>query len=68
MNLVACDDDENGAGGETAQEQALKLVIEDYVNNSVIPTYKGLADAAIELCNACEAMCDAGVSGLTKAW
>lgn len=65
MNLVACDDDENGAGGETAQEQALKLVIEDYVNNSVIPTYKGLADAAIELCDACETMCDAGASGLT---
>ena len=67
-NLAACSDDDNtdpGSGGLTEKETALKLVIEDYVNKSVVPTYRGLADAAIELSDACRAMCDAGVDGLT---
>lgn len=67
-NLAACSDDDNtdpGLGGLTEKETALKLVIEDYVNKSVVPTYRGLADAAIELSDACRAMCDAGVDGLT---
>lgn len=67
VNLAACDDDNvDGGSGPSAKEQTLKLVVEDYVNNSVVPTYKGLADAAIELSEACDKMCDAGVSGLTK--
>ena len=64
----ACSDNENTPEPEelSQQEQALKAVIEDYVNKSVVPTYKGLADAAIELADACRAMCNAGPSNLTE--
>lgn len=67
-NFAACSDDDNtnlDPSGLTEKEAALKLVIEDYVNNSVVPTYRGLADASIKLADACRAMCDAGVDGLT---
>lgn len=71
MSFTACSDENdpnsNPDSNElTQQEQALKLVIEDYVNNSVVPTYAGLADACIDLADACRAMCNAGVDGLTE--
>ncbi len=47
------------------KEGLLETVIEQYVENSVVPTYHGLADAAIDLADACRTMCDAGVDGLT---
>lgn len=63
---VACDDDDNKMEeGLSEQEKVLKSVIEDYINNSVVPTYKGLADAAIELSDLCERMRDAGAGNVT---
>ena len=53
MSVAACDDENDpgtgGSGELTPQEQALKDVIADYVDMTVVPTYKGMADAAIEL-------------------
>ena len=57
MNVTACSDDEPVAQEEpgtlSAQEQALKDVIADYTDKTVIPTYKGMADAAMQLHSLC---------------
>ena len=53
MSVAACDDENDpgtgGSGELTPQEQALKDVIADYVDMTVVPTYKGMADAAANL-------------------
>lgn len=63
MSIVACSDDEPNGGGDddglSAMEQALQLVIYDYVDKTVIPTYCGMADATIDLYEACLAMREA---------
>lgn len=70
MGMVACDDDDNNENdptisGLTQKEETLKAIVEEYVNNSVVPTYKGLADAAIELSKACDEMQEAGKGNVT---
>jgi len=74
LALGACsDNDDPQPGGNdgnqtlSAKEAALKLIVADYVDNSVVPTYRGLADAAIKLSDMCDAMCDEGVDNLTAA-
>lgn len=55
---VACsdsDDNNEPAAEETsAKEVALKSAANDYVNYTVLPTYKAMADAAIEMSDLCE--------------
>ncbi len=55
---VACsdsDDNNEPAAEETsAKEVALKSATIDYVNYTVLPTYKAMADAAIEMSDLCE--------------
>lgn len=58
MSVTACSDDDNPenpeeTGGLSVQEQALKDVITDYTDKTVIPTYKGMADAAMQLHSLC---------------
>lgn len=69
MGMIACSDDDENPGGDelSPREAALKEVISDYTENSVIPTYVGMADAAIELHTACLAMSNAGVGNVTTA-
>ncbi len=70
LTLGACsDDDSNGSGAASLdpQEAALKAVVTDYVDNTVVPTYRGLADASMRLADICDAMCEAGPAGLTEA-
>ncbi|MDE6289035.1 MAG: hypothetical protein K2M00_09675 [Muribaculaceae bacterium] len=50
-----------------AKELALKVICVDYVDNTVVPTYRGLADASMKLAEACDVMCEAGPAGLTEA-
>ena len=67
--LASCSDDDNGGSDEgelSKQEKALKNVVNDYVDKTVIPTYRGLADAANDLYLACKAMNDAGVGNVTE--
>ena len=45
------------------KETALKEAITPYVNNTVIATYKNLADATIDLCEKCEAIEQAFADG-----
>lgn len=50
--LASCSQDDPADGGSyaaDAQEIALRPVVEDYVNNTVVPTYRGLADASLRL-------------------
>ncbi len=65
--ITACSSDDEPADNKIkdAQEEALKPIVEDYVNNSVVPTYRGLADAAVKLAKTCRSMCDGGVDALT---
>ena len=70
MSLAACSEDEpNPAPGVelSEQEKALQLVINDYVDKTVVPTYKGMADASIDLYDACLAMRDAGAGNITPS-
>lgn len=77
MSLGACSDDKGELDTPAvAKELALKDVVTDYVNNTVVPTYRGLADASMRLADICDDMCDKGVEQLTpehiteagKAW
>ena len=65
--LTACSDNENNDGTQTGtlseKETALKEAITPYVNNTVIATYKNLADATIDLCEKCEAIEQAFADG-----
>ena len=65
--LTACSDNENHDGTQTGtlseKETALKEAITPYVNNTVIATYKNLADATIDLCEKCEAIEQAFANG-----
>ena len=55
MNLAACSDDDEPEveTGLTAQEEALKAVVSDFADKTVIPTYQGMADAAMQLHGLC---------------
>ena len=69
LSNAACSDDDNtGDPGElTGQEQALQLVAKDYIEKTVVPTYRGMADATMELYEKCLALRNAGAGNLTRA-
>ena len=65
-SFTACDDDNNGNPGDgelSAKDQALKEAITPYVDNTVIPTYKTMADEAIMLSTLCDEVRDLFISG-----
>ena len=53
--FTACDDDDDDKNTDEAKETALAAANKQFVNETVIPTYKGLADATEELIGAIEA-------------
>ena len=64
--MVACDDDDDVVEEEAAissKEVAFQKALVPYVDNTVIPTYKNMADHAVELSNACDAMMSAFNAG-----
>lgn len=68
MTFTACSSDDkpdNPDENIDKQEEILKDVVTDYVNNTVVPTYRGLADASMKLADLCDAMCEGGVENLT---
>lgn len=67
MGVASCsdNDDDTPAGELSARETALKAIISEYTANSVIPTYEGMASAAMELHEACMAMYNSGVGNVT---
>lgn len=69
LGVTACSDEDTPEETElSAKESALKSASEAYVNHTVLPTYKGMADAAIELYDNCEVISDHHSAGtLTTA-
>lgn len=64
--FTACsdDDDNNSPGNELSQkEKTFKAAIVPYVDNTIVPTYKGMADNAILMSNACNAIAEAFKDG-----
>ncbi len=67
--MVSCDDDGNTGDDlspSEVREAALKQIITEYVDNTVIPTYEALADASVDLYAACYAMYEAGTGNVTE--
>ncbi len=68
LSVASCSENEDKPSTQIdAKEQALKEICVDYVNNTVVPTYRGLADASMRLADACDVMCVAGPETLTEA-
>lgn len=66
--MTACsDDDKESIGDIPSREDFLQDIVAQYTENSVIPTYQGMADAAVELHAACLAMYNAGAGNVTTA-
>lgn len=66
IGFTACsdDDDNNGPGNELSQkEKTFKAAIVPYVDNTIVPTYKGMADNAILMSDACNAIAEAFENG-----
>lgn len=62
--LAACGDpDGDGDEPPTGKEEAFKNAIIPYVDHTVIPTYKGMADNAILMSEACDEIYDAFKAG-----
>jgi len=62
--LAACSDDNDPGSDSDVREEALKAAATDFVDKTVVPTYRSLADASIGLQRSCETLleaCDAGV-------
>ncbi len=52
-SFASCSDDDNNNDEMSEKELAFQSAISPYVNNTVIPTYKSMADAAISLYDKC---------------
>ena len=53
LGASCSDSNDDDPSDLTAKEQALKAAVEPYVTKTVIPTYTGMADAAIKLYDKC---------------
>ena len=66
-SMVACSDDDDEPSNEeqtvSEKEVALKKALIPYVDHTVVPTYKGMADHAVALSKACDAMYEAFEAG-----
>ncbi|MBQ8810520.1 MAG: hypothetical protein IJZ69_09360, partial [Bacteroidales bacterium] len=56
LALASCDRSRIDPTDLDAKETTFKEIITPYVNNTVIPTYKGMADNAVLLAEACASM------------
>lgn len=67
MTFTACEsgNEGEGAGELFVKETALEAAVNPYIDNVVIPTYKGMADNALLLAKKCNEMLEAGVNGIT---
>lgn len=43
-------------GGLSAKEEMFKSAMTPYISNTIVPTYKGMADNAMDMADACESM------------
>ena len=59
FGCVSCGSDEPIDSKMSKKEQMLCAAITPYVDNTVLPTYKGMADNAILMCKACDDILEA---------
>lgn len=65
LGVASCSDNDSPEQSEmSAKETALKNATEAYINHTVLPTYKGMADAAIKLYDNCETISDHHAAGI----
>lgn len=62
-SMTACSDSEGDTSDQETKEAILKAAVNPYVNKTVIPTYKAMADAAIEMYDKCVIMQEAFEEG-----
>lgn len=65
-SLYSCSDDDNGDDNPdelTKKEQMFKAAMTPYINHTVIPTYKGMADNSILMSDACNTILEAFDNG-----
>lgn len=69
MAFTSCsDDDDDNDGVLSAKERSFQNAAVAYVNHTVLPTYKGMADNAVRLYDLCEVIADKHEAGtLTQA-
>lgn len=66
--VSSCSDDEPTTIEESTKESMLREAMTPYVDNTIVPTYRGMADNAILLADACHDIMDAFEAGnLTQA-
>lgn len=63
LGASACSDENNGGDEPDGKEEMLASAIVPYIDNTVVPTYKGMADNAILMANACDDIAAAFASG-----
>ena len=72
LSATSCSDSNNNGTEEDTKEVELAPVVKQYVNNTVITTYKSLADESIVLYNALVALkkdkTDANVKAAADSW
>lgn len=63
--MASCSDSDEPTSVDEllAKEKTLQAATVDYVNHTVLPTYAGMADAAIEMCDLCHTMQDKFLGG-----
>lgn len=64
LGMIACE--EPAKTGTNTQEETLQKIIADYVDKTIVPTYSGMADASMELYDACVEMKKAGTGNVTE--
>lgn len=64
MSLVACETNTNTPIEQNSKEEAFKSAIEAYIDNTVVPTYRGMADNALLLAEACAEIQQAHTDGI----
>lgn len=67
--MSSCSDDDNNGLDEdlSAKETTLKAAAVEYVNYTVLPTYKGMADNAVELFKNCETISENHAAGTLES-
>ncbi len=60
LAFASCQDSIDSTGNELSEkEKMFQSIMTPYINNTVVPTYKGMADNAIKMADACNAIKDA---------
>lgn len=62
-SIIACSDSDGDDSNLLIKENMLQSAMTPYVNKTVIPTYKAMADAAIDMYDKCVAMQEAHTAG-----